>query len=68
MINTLSFSVANTVLSKNGQPLTATNLTQCTNRSVLFRSNLAADSGKQHSKSQVTCVNIQRVQIITAMQ
>jgi hypothetical protein len=67
MNNAVSFSVANTVLPKNGQLLTAKNLTQCTNRSVPFRSNLAADSGKQHSKSQVTCVNIQQVQIITSI-
>jgi hypothetical protein len=68
MTNALYFSVANTVLLKNGQPLSATNLTQFTNSSVLFRSNFAAGSGKQHSKSQMTCVNIQLVPTVTSMQ
>jgi hypothetical protein len=47
MTNALPFSVTNTVLSKHWKPLTAANVTQSTNRSVLFRSNLAADSGKK---------------------
>ena len=67
MNNALSFSVASTVLSKNGQTLTAANVIQCTNSSVRFSSNLAADSGKQHSKSKITCVNIQLDPIITSM-
>jgi len=68
MTNDLSSSVANTLLSKNSQPLTAANVTQCANSSVRFRLNLAADSGKQHSKSQMTCVNIQPVSIIISIQ
>jgi len=61
------FSVANTVLSKNCQPLTAANVTQCTNISDQFRSKLAADSGKQKRKKKMICVNFQQVQLITSI-
>jgi len=63
MTNDHSFSVASTFFF-NIQPLVAPNVTKRTNRSVQFRSNLAADSGKQRSKSQIIGVDIQQVPII----
>jgi len=64
----LSFSVANTVFSKNIQPVLTPNATQRTNWSVRFRSNLAAGSEKQNRKLQMIGVDIQQVQIIASMQ
>jgi len=67
MTNDLSFSVSNTVFSKNILPLLAPNVTKRTNRSVQILSNLAAEAGKQRRKSQMIGVDIQQVSIIVIL-
>jgi len=67
MTNDLSFSVSNTVFSKNMLPLLAPNVTKRTNRSVQILSNLAAEAGKQRRKSQMIGVDIQQVSIIVIL-